>query len=343
MQNILVSVLMPVYNSSRFLDTAIQSILKQTFTNFEFILIDDGSTDNSLDIIKSYLDPRIKVIVHEKNMGLIYTRNESVEIATGKYLAFLDSDDIALPQRLEKQVDFMERNPDYAIVGSWIKTIDINDNVSDNTIRYTSPPEVIPSILLFKNYFTTSSVIVRKSTLPEKPFQKDFPIAEDYNVWIGIADKHKVWNLQEVLIHYRVHNENISFVLKEKMIELDHLQLSRQLSKFNYSFSKEESDFYFLLGKTDRAEEYDLFLQTDFIFADSCFNKLITANNKNPRYEFSVFYQYISQFWDKLFVSIEKYHLHLFFSVKKSVFYKKLSISVKLKFLTKCLIGYKIK
>lgn len=343
MQNIPVSVLMPVYNSSRFLDAAIQSVLNQTFTDFEFVLIDDGSTDNSLDIIKGYHDSRIKIIIHEKNMGLIYTRNESVEIAQGKYIAFLDSDDIALPNRLEKQVDFMEKNPDFAILGSWVKTIDINNNISDNIIKYTSAPEVIPTILLFKNYFTTSSVIVRKSTLPEKPFQKDFPIAEDYNVWIGIADKHKVWNLQEVLIYYRLHGENISFLLKEKMIELDHLQLSRQLSKFEYVFSKEETDFYFLLGKTDKAEEYDKFIQTKFVFADSCLNKLIKANNKTGRYNSLVFYEYLLGFWNKLFISINDYNPYLFFSLKKSVFYKKISFSGKLKLFIKCMIGYKIK
>ena len=113
MKNPLVSILMPVYNSEKYLREAIKSILNQTFTNFELIIINDGSTDNSLKIIKSFKDNRIKIIKNKGNLGLIKTLNKGIDLAQGKYIARMDADDIAMPKRLEKQIAFFNENPDY--------------------------------------------------------------------------------------------------------------------------------------------------------------------------------------------------------------------------------------
>ena len=340
MEEIIVSVIMPVYNSSRFLDTAIQSILNQTFTQFELIITNDGSTDDSLSIIKNYNDNRIRLINHEINKGLIFTRNEAVATAKGKYIALLDSDDIALPERFEKQVAFLELNPKFGLLGTWIKTIDEFGNVLKDSIQYPAKPEEIPVILLFKNYFTASSVMVLRSAVPETPFEPEFPIAEDYNVWIRIAETYKVWNLPEVLTCYRVHSNNIHIRLDKKMLELEMLQLSKQLSKFQADFTEKEKEFFFLIGKTDYAEEYFAFLNTDIVFADKCFEKLISVNNLSGRYDKEVFFEFLKKRWSQLFVSIQKYNMTLFKNLRHSVFFRNLTQLVRIKFLIKCLIKF---
>lgn len=122
----LVSVNMPCYNCSKYIKQSIDSILNQTYTNFELIIIDDGSTDNSVEVIKEFSDKRIKLFENITNQGIVYSRNRAVENSKGKYIAILDSDDIAYPTRIEKQLNFMESNPDFAMTGTWFDIIDEN-------------------------------------------------------------------------------------------------------------------------------------------------------------------------------------------------------------------------
>ena len=114
-----VTVLMPVYNGEMYLREAIDSILHQTFTDFEFLIINDGSTDNSETIILSYDDSRIRYEKNDSNLKLIATLNKGIELAKGKYIVRMDADDISIPDRIEKQVAFLEKNPDVGICGSW--------------------------------------------------------------------------------------------------------------------------------------------------------------------------------------------------------------------------------
>ena len=115
-----VTAVIPVYNREKYLRGAIESILAQTFTDFELLVIDDGSTDGSREAIRSYHDPRIRLMCNETNQGIPKTRNRGIQFARGEYLAFLDSDDWAYPERLAKQVAFLDSHPDYAAVGAWI-------------------------------------------------------------------------------------------------------------------------------------------------------------------------------------------------------------------------------
>ena len=116
-----VTVLMPVYNGEKYLKEAITSILLQTFDDFEFLIINDGSSDASVDIIQSFRDPRIRLVHNDTNIGLIATLNKGLKLAHGKYVARMDQDDISLPRRLEKQTYFMDNNPDVGVCGTWIK------------------------------------------------------------------------------------------------------------------------------------------------------------------------------------------------------------------------------
>jgi glycosyltransferase involved in cell wall biosynthesis len=118
---------MPVYNGSKHLSDAVDSILTQTYTNFEFLIIDDASTDNSFEILKSYKDDRIRLIKNEKNIGLSASLNKGLNLALGKYIARMDQDDISLPNRLEKQIEYFKEHNDICVLGSWFKVISGDD------------------------------------------------------------------------------------------------------------------------------------------------------------------------------------------------------------------------
>jgi len=125
-----VSVLMPVFNGEQFLRPAMNSILNQTFTDFEFIIVDDGSTDHSREILNSYTDSRVRLICNESNIGLTDSLNRGLEAASGNYIARMDQDDISLPERLAKQVAFMDSHPEVGVCGTWAKDIDQTDSTT---------------------------------------------------------------------------------------------------------------------------------------------------------------------------------------------------------------------
>lgn len=210
-----ITVVMPVYNGEKYLDTAIKSILNQKFTNFEFVIVDDASTDNSVEIINSYQDQRIKLIKNNVNLGIPTTRNKCLQESSGEYVAVLDCDDYAYPSRLAEQLEFMENNPDFGMVGSWVELIDENDDLTGEVWNEDEPSQKIPCRLLFHNYFAHSAVLLRRSALDAvkingEVYRKDYPNAQDYDLWVRISKKFKVWNIPKVLIKYRVHSHCIS-------------------------------------------------------------------------------------------------------------------------------------
>lgn len=205
----LVSVLMPVYNGSAFLRPAIESILAQTMCDFEFLIIDDGSTDDTSAIIDSFSDRRIVVSPNPRNLGLTQSLDRGIHMATGKYIARMDADDISLPDRLEKQVEFLERHSDHALVGSaWLQIAE------DGTpLREITPPidhKVIYEQLLYDNCFCHGSVLMRRQiAIDLNGYQLEAP-TEDWFLWLRIADQYKVANLAEVLYLLRLNSASIS-------------------------------------------------------------------------------------------------------------------------------------
>jgi len=207
MDNNLISVVMPVYNTEKYVSQAIQSILNQTYTNFEFIIIDDGSTDNSKSLIKEFNDPRILLVESSTNEGLVASLNKGLELAKGKYIARMDSDDISYANRFEHQLEFLETNPDITLCGSWFKRIN-----SSNISKYPSLPEEIKLNLLTHCPIGHPTVMMRSDFLKVNhlSYNKDFEPAEDYALWSQICINGKLANIPEVLLEYRVHHEQTS-------------------------------------------------------------------------------------------------------------------------------------
>lgn len=233
-----ITVLMPVFNGEKYLKDAIDSILQQTFSNFEFLIINDGSTDNSVSIIESYNDSRIRLIHNEKNMGLIATLNIGIELAKGTYIARMDSDDISLPQRLEKELEVFNSNPFVDVVATQMILINADgfktgmwsgdtDLTSSKQIKKRLPnqcciahPSVMAKTALFRQYFYKAS-------------QKG---AEDWDLWLRMASEGKVfYKIDELLIKYRVHPTSATIIRNKKGRYINNwkVQIKYCLSKIN--------------------------------------------------------------------------------------------------------------
>lgn len=205
----LVSVILPVYNSEKYIGLAMQSVLDQSFRDFELIVIDDASSDGTLQGVQSFKDERIQIVRKERNTGLTISLNQGIALARGKYIARMDADDISLPGRLERQVRFLEDNPGYGLCGSWVKTVGERAGVVK---KYPLTHEDIVVGLLVGSPFCHPSVMLRKQVLETNQLQYDPSMepAEDYSLWVQLMQYTKACNLPEILLHYRVHPFQVS-------------------------------------------------------------------------------------------------------------------------------------
>jgi glycosyltransferase involved in cell wall biosynthesis len=215
----LVSVIMPVYNSSKYLKDAINSILSQSYKNIELVIVNDGSTDLSRDIILSYSDPRIRLFENERNSGIVYSRNKGLQEARGKYIANLDSDDIALPGRIEKQVDFLENHADYGMCGTFFFTMDHNGKLLKKR-RFPTDHTKIKTFLILGNCFCNSTVMIRAELAKELKYIEQYYVGEDYELFYRISKITKVANLPFYGTGYREHDSNISNAKLSEMLAI---------------------------------------------------------------------------------------------------------------------------
>lgn len=219
MENTKVSVIMPVYNSEEFLEESIQSILNQSLKEFEFIIVDDGSIDNSLNIINKYkkIDKRIILIKNKKNSGQAISRNKGLKKAKGRYIAVLDSDDLAMEKRLEIQFNYLEKNPNIFLVGS--SAIYINENGKEiKRFRKYNDYKLLAWRLPKSCGIIHSSIMFRNTG--EFYYNANFRIANEYDFYLNILESGKnLTNLPNFLVKYRVHSKSISSTKKEKQTE----------------------------------------------------------------------------------------------------------------------------
>jgi len=209
-----ITVLMPVYNGATYLNEAIDSILNQTFNNFEFIIIDDASTDDSLGIIKSYDSSRIRLVENKNNVGQSVTLNKGISLARGKYIARMDQDDISMPERLKKKFEFMENNSDIDICGSWVELMGKYDGI----VELETDSERIKINLLTNQNFSHPTVMIRKSTLVDYDlnYNPTFAIGNDWDLWVRMFEYCSFANLPEPLLKFRMHDKQYSKTMWEQ-------------------------------------------------------------------------------------------------------------------------------
>jgi glycosyltransferase involved in cell wall biosynthesis len=204
-----ISVIIPVFNAGPFLKESIKSILNQSFSNFELIILNDKSTDNSLDIIKELqsLDTRIIVIDKLENVGPANLRNEGINAAKGKFIALMDADDISLPTRFEKQLEILEKNPEIGVCGTWFTFFGSTKN---KIIKHSTDHDSIKVSFLHSCNIGNPTVMFKKEALGDLKFDNEYVPAEDYDLWSRLLSKTKFCNIPESLLNYRLHDNNIS-------------------------------------------------------------------------------------------------------------------------------------
>jgi len=211
----LVSVILPVYNGEDYILEAINSVLKQTLTNFELIIINDGSTDNTLSLLQECAsnDSRIQIL-DIPNSGLIKALNIGLERATGAYIARMDADDVCHKKRLELQVRFLEANKDIIACGTQYKTFGDFEKVISNPIN----SERFNNKLLFGPQICHPTLLVRSSVISKIKYDCDYFGAEDYKLWVDLSVHGKLSNVNSTLLMYRVHSKQVSSLYREKQV-----------------------------------------------------------------------------------------------------------------------------
>jgi glycosyltransferase involved in cell wall biosynthesis len=242
--NPLISVILPVYNAEKYVSQAIESILTQTFQDFELILIEDGSTDQSPRILQSYQteDERIRLVKNEANLGLISTLNKGIGIAKGKYIARMDADDICRPTRLEKQMKFLEKHPEIDVLGTGMEYIQEDGFELGWFEIHPKTPGAIRWILMFGNPFGHPTILLRKKAIDKvQGYSEQDRLVEDYALWTRMIQARNGANLDEPLVKYRLHPESVSTAN-----QLEQQEKSHQISLQMLNLLLESSDANFL-------------------------------------------------------------------------------------------------
>jgi glycosyltransferase involved in cell wall biosynthesis len=242
-----VSVVMSVYNSEKYLRESVNSVLNQSFTDFEFVIINDGSTDGTREILESYNDPRI-ILIHQENMGLTKSLNKGITLARGEYIARQDADDISMLERLEKQLEFLEKNKNVALLGTAAQIIYNRGILLKTTINpcdYAS----IKNLLKNTNCFIHGSVMFKREVFFELGGYREFFLtSQDYDLWLRFAEKFEVANLLIPLYKFRFNQQSISFkkaIVSQRKMALFAKKLAKAREKgySETSLIKELNDF----------------------------------------------------------------------------------------------------
>jgi glycosyltransferase involved in cell wall biosynthesis len=212
-----VSIVMAVYNGMPYLPQAIDSILQQTWADFEFLILDDCSTDDTWAVLQGYSDPRLRLIRQEVNRGQTATLNHGLGLAQGQYIARQDADDLSKPTRLAEQVAFLEAHPDYLMVGTAAELINSRGQVTGQTIHPISD-EAIRERFLSDNCFFHGSVMLRRDVVAlAGVFREGFRTSQDFDYWLRISESGPVANLPTLLYQYRLHEGQMTFTSYYRM------------------------------------------------------------------------------------------------------------------------------
>ncbi len=337
-----VSVLMSVYNGESFLAEAIQSILDQTYTDFEFLIVNDGSTDGTAGILASFRDPRIKIIYLEKQSGLVYALNIGIEQCQGEFIARMDADDRSMPMRFEKQVHFFDKNPQVGVCGSWARFIGIK---TGNFKAPVTHEEIIVN-LIRQWVIVHPSVMLRRNVLVghQMRYCSDFTHLEDKELWSRLIFLTRFHNLPEYLLEYRQHAGQITRSHGERMRHLNYKVRTRLLKHLDPSLDAtlETNPTIRRIVENRPFEPADL-LRTGFDW----FDHLRSVNQRTTVFYPESFKRTL-QMWQsdlvhrkyfrKAFYSLTDLRDYCFDSAKP---FFSTGLVVHLKFIMKCVLGWK--
>jgi glycosyltransferase involved in cell wall biosynthesis len=287
-----ISVILPIYNAEKYLSEAIGSILSQTYTDFELLAIDDGSTDKSLDTLKSFTDPRIKIIQNNENSGLISTLNKGIRLAEGEYIARMDADDISLPTRFEKQVDLLDNNPEIGVCSTWIEFF----GDSHEIIKFPLEHEEIYFRFLLGVQVGHANSMIRRDILEKFNirYNRDYIHSEDTNLWVNLLPLTRFANIPEILYRYRKYDQQVTQMYGETVNDSFQRAINIHFSNILKLFSISIDDTFKLHPLTEIDAEYlDRF---EYITSE-----LIIQNKIQHRFNEKIVKSVIIQLWkDKI-------------------------------------------
>ncbi|MBE1302196.1 MAG: glycosyltransferase [Alteromonadaceae bacterium] len=261
MSSELISVVIPVYNSEKHIEETLHSIRKQTYQNIEILCVDDGSSDNSAFCIEqiSKVDSRVKLIQMPENGGISKALNTGIEMAKGRYIARMDSDDIALPTRIAEQKNYLEEHKNVQIVGSWIQLFGAQDTVW----HYRQADEFIKALFLFRsNGVPHNSILVRKALYEEFNYDSAYDNVEDTELWCRIVIEKPNYvfaNIPKVMTYYRMHEQQTSSIRKERQMKLYRKIIKNYVESFCGVVSEEELTLhYYFIDMNDQLDSITL-------------------------------------------------------------------------------------
>ncbi|VXC12988.1 conserved hypothetical protein [Flavobacterium sp. 9AF] len=268
------TVIMPVYNGELYIEEAVNSLLNQTFTDFNLLILNDNSTDSTVEIIERLQkkDDRIQLISKTKNEGPANLRNEGIDRADTEYIALLDADDIALPTRFEKQITILDNNPNLGLCGTWFT---IFGDKKEKVLRHEVEHDALKVQFLYSCGLGNSTVMFRKTALGNLRFEHQYVPAEDYGLWSEFIAKSEFYNIPESLVRYRWHPGNISQTKEENLRIAEVAIKKRQLERLEIPSNDPKSIYYVNAVCLKRKQTPEDIKET------ICAAKIILEKNKN--------------------------------------------------------------
>ncbi len=290
-----VSVVMPAYDREATLRESIDSVLAQTFRDFELVVIDDGSSDRTAEIADSTGDPRVRVVRNERNLGVTVTRARGLELARGELVANLDSDDLAHPERLARQVAFLDAHPACAMVGTWALRIDRRGRTKGEYRRPVGWRD-IRAHLLFRNCFKNTTVTGRREIFRRYGYRTEFEVNEDVDLHVRISLEHEVANLPEWLGSYRRHRGSLSRQQRERTHAAETAINAAQLARLGVEASDDELALHQRLRRA-RGVRGDPLSEAELEAMDAWLRRLAAANREHALYPEPEFSRVLGARW----------------------------------------------
>ena len=287
-----VTVLMPLYNGEHYVREAVVSILRQSWKDFELLIIDDGSTDTGPEIVTAMRDERIVLLRNPSNMGVAATLNRGLEAARGHYIARMDADDISLPDRLERQVRFMDEHPDVGISGGWVRLF--GGGELPYTCRVPTDRHDVAAYMLFENALWHVTTIMRKDALNchSLRYNPHFSRSEDYDLWIRAGHNFLLANVERVLVRVRRTQGSATRANWNEVTRQTEVLLGRQLSDFGMAVSEEEVAFHHRIGRG-----YRMASRNQIKLAESWLSRLLSENGQRLVFDDVALRKIIGMIW----------------------------------------------
>lgn len=292
-----VSVILPVFNGADYIRQSLDSLLNQTYSDFEIIIIDDCSTDQTAAISQEYADPRIRYYRNDTNSGIVYSLNRAISLADGEYIARMDADDICMPTRLEKQAEYLDNNPSVGLISTWFELF----GERKGTIQYETDPKRIKCKLLFSLQLLHPGWMFRRSLVKENGvlYREAYKYAEDWDFLVRASAVTQLSNIPEVLMQYRINPKQISKVFEETQKQIADCVAKQQLCALGVEMTEDVFELYRkCFGRREvivSTEEMESLILT--------LAKIESANRKARIYDFDALHTVIQE---------ELYHLAYF-------------------------------